>query len=274
VTQRLPTHLRFVVVGLDPIALREAYDLRLRAFVPPRLPAGVTVEADGPLTRMTEDAGFVTYRSVASLGPAELDALIARTRDHYAARGLSVEWKLHGHDLPEVLPDRLVAAGFVPEELETVVIGVAAPLAGQPAGPEGVELREVTDRADLDRIEDLKVAVWGGDRSGQADSLEREIAADPSAITIVAAVAEGTIVSAGWVRYVAGTEFATLWGGATRREWRGRGIYRALVSHRARLATSRGYTYLQVDASSMSRPILERLGFVAVTTTTPYVFTP
>jgi hypothetical protein len=32
--------------------------------------------------------------------------------------------------------------------------------------------------------------------------------------------------------------------------------------------------YLQVDASEDSRPILEGLGFVAVTTTTPYVWTP
>jgi hypothetical protein len=29
-----------------------------------------------------------------------------------------------------------------------------------------------------------------------------------------------------------------------------------------------------VDASSDSRPILERLGFIAVTTTTPYVWSP
>jgi hypothetical protein len=35
-----------------------------------------------------------------------------------------------------------------------------------------------------------------------------------------------------------------------------------------------GYRYLQVDASDDSSPILQRLGFVAVTTTTPYVFTP
>jgi hypothetical protein len=29
-----------------------------------------------------------------------------------------------------------------------------------------------------------------------------------------------------------------------------------------------------VDASSESRPILERLGFVAVTTTTPFIWSP
>jgi hypothetical protein len=36
----------------------------------------------------------------------------------------------------------------------------------------------------------------------------------------------------------------------------------------------RGARLLQVDASDDSRPILERLGFVAVTTTTPYVWAP
>lgn len=70
------------------------------------------------------------------------------------------------------------------------------------------------------------------------------------------------------------TEFATLWGGATAAEWRGRGIYRAVVAYRARLAKQRGRQYLQVDASDDSRPTLERLGFVAVTTTTPFVWTP
>ena len=57
--------------------------------------------------------------------------------------------------------------------------------------------------------------------------------------------------------------FATLQGGATLPEWRSRGVYRALVARRAVLAAERGCEYLQVDASDDSRPILERLGFVA-----------
>lgn len=54
--------------------------------------------------------------------------------------------------------------------------------------------------------------------------------------------------------------------------WRGKGIYRALITHRAALAADLGYRYLQVDASDQSRPILERLGFAALTVTTPYVY--
>jgi GNAT superfamily N-acetyltransferase len=56
--------------------------------------------------------------------------------------------------------------------------------------------------------------------------------------------------------------------------WRGRGIYKATVAYRANLARARGIRFVQVDASANSRPILERLGFVAVATTTPYVWSP
>jgi hypothetical protein len=41
---------------------------------------------------------------------------------------------------------------------------------------------------------------------------------------------------------------------------------RALVAHRAMLAAQRGRRYIEVDASDDSRPLLERLGFVAATT--------
>ena len=191
-----------------------------------------------------------------------------------------MEWKQHGHDLPEDLPARLRAAGFEPEEEETVVVGLAEPLAASsPELPVGVRLREVVARTDLDRIAAMEEAVWGDDRSHLAPGLESELAVDPAGTTVVVAEAvsgdnPGTVVCAGWVRYVRGTSFATLWGGSTLPQWRRRGIYKALVAYRAWLAVSRGYGYLQVDASDDSRPILQRSGFVAVTTTTPYVHTP
>ncbi|MEV4415547.1 GNAT family N-acetyltransferase [Catellatospora sp. NPDC049609] len=261
---------------LDPVALLRAYDEQLRSETPDPLPEGTTVDHDGPVIRISglDRGGFVTYRDVSHLPGPELDALIARQRDFYAARGQEVEWKLRGHDLPADLPDRLVAAGFVPEELEAVVIGLAEPLAKPPVLPDGVTLREVTERADLERIAAMEEAVWHADRSHLVYGLAREIAADPEGITIVVAEAGDLVVSAGWVRYEKGTEFAGLWGGSTLEQWRGKGIYKALVAHRAIRAVARGKRYLQVDASPDSRPILERLGMVVVTTTTPYIWSP
>jgi GNAT superfamily N-acetyltransferase len=71
-----------------------------------------------------------------------------------------------------------------------------------------------------------------------------------------------------------GTGFAGLWGGGTVPEWRGRGLYHALVAHRARIAADRGHPWLQVDASDDSRPVLGRLGFTVLSTTTPYDYRP
>ncbi|MFU8853698.1 GNAT family N-acetyltransferase [Micromonospora sp. SL1-18] len=265
------------MTDLDARSLRDAYDAQIRPEIPDPVPAGVTVERDGPLFRILglDHGGFLTYRTLDGLAGAELDALIGRQVEIFRARGEEVEWKLNGHDEPADLGDRLRAAGFVPEGQETVVVGpVAALAAAVPVLPEGVRLREVTAREDLERIAAMEEAVWHEDRSHLVTGLAREIEADPQSITIVVAEAGDTMVSAGWVRYQRGTGFATLWGGSTLPEWRKKGIYRALVAYRARLAEQRGKTLVQVDCSPDSRPILERLGLVAVTTTTPYVYTP
>jgi GNAT superfamily N-acetyltransferase len=217
---------------------------------------------------------MVEYRDLGGLDGHELDQLIARQAQIFTERGEPFEWKLHGHDRPTDLPDRLRAAGFVPEDMETVVIAPIAEVSIEVTVPEGVALREVTERADLERIEALENAIWNEDDVWRADSLEQELAADPDGLVIVVAEAGETVVCAGWVRFPDETEFATLWGGGTLPGWRGRGFYRALVAHRAKLAAQRGRRYVQVDASDDSRPILERLGFVAVTTTTPFIWSP
>ncbi len=265
------------MTNLAAVELLARYDAQLRARIPDPLPHGLLVERDGPLVRYVGwgNGGGIGYRDLDGIDGAELDELIARQVSVFAERGEAFEWKLHGHDRPADLPERLLAHGFESEEEETVVIAPVSEVAGQVLRPDGVLLREVSDRADLDRIGAMEEAVWNDDRvSWLPDSLEAEHAADPHAITIVVAEGGGDVVSAGWVRFEAGTDFATLWGGGTLPGWRRRGIYRALVAHRANLAAERGFQFLQVDASSESRPILERLGFIAVTTTTPYIWTP
>jgi GNAT superfamily N-acetyltransferase len=255
--------------------LLEAYDAQLRAHVHDRLPASVRVDRDGPVIRTVGFGGhgFVEYRDVSGLDGDELDALIARQVQFFAERGEPFEWKLHGHDRPADLPDRLRAAGLAPEDTETVVIGRVDAVAAEPRLPDGVVIREVSQPGDFAQIAQLEEAIW---RRAQpwVDDLADERAADPEGLRVFVAEADGLAVCAGWVRFPSGTEFVTYWGGATLPTWRGRGIYRALVAHRANLAAERGRRYIEVDASDDSRPILERLGFVAVTTTTPYVWSP
>lgn len=254
--------------------LLAAYDEQLRRAPNTAAPS----DADGPVLRVDyPQRGFVTYRSLDGLDGPELDALIARQRDYFAERGKAVEWKTRGHDLPLDLPERLIAAGFVPEELETVMIGESQAVADRLASielPPGATLRAVTDRADLDRIAAMESEVWSDDWGWLAEDLDSKISADPTAIDVYVVEADGLVVSAAWAVHLHGTDFTGLWGGSTLAAWRRKGIYRNLVATRARRAVERGHRYLQVDASADSAPILQSLGFTPVTTTTPYVFTP
>jgi hypothetical protein len=252
--------------------LLAAYDDQLRGQSET---ADVPTSTDGPVIRVEYPArGFVSYRTLAGLDGEEIDALIARQRDFFAAKGQSVEWKLRGHDQPADLPDRLKAAGFEPEDQETVLVAESATISERLSGRDqvdGITIHRVTERADFERIAAMESTVWGEDWSWLADDLVRRHA---NGSDVYAAEAGGQVVSAAWAVYKQGTDFTGLWGGSTLEEFRGRGIYKALVAIRAARAVELGYKYLHVDASDDSRPILQRLGFLAITTTTPYVYTP
>jgi GNAT superfamily N-acetyltransferase len=256
--------------------LLAAYHEQIRDVVPSRQPEGVVVDRDGPLVRVSggKHHGYVIYRDLAGASGAELDALIERTRDYFGSRNEVFEWKTHSYDEPADLPDRLTAAGFVAGESETVVIGLAQELTDEPALPAGVSIRQVSERADFERIASLHTEIWKEDWSWLAQDLTDRQAAYPDCLAVFVAEAGSELVTVAWLVRDPGSEFATLWGGATRPGWRGQGIYRAMVARRAQFATRVGARYLQVDASADSAPILQRMGFVAVTTTTPYLWTP
>ena len=179
----------------------------------------------------------------------EVEPLVARMREVPG----HVEWKYYSHDGPE-LRERLLAAGLEPEDEETVVVAETASVEPPPAD---VEVRLATDE-----FIELAARVFG--RSHGSGLPERSVA--------VVALADGQPVSGGRVDFEDGVEFAGLFGGVTLPEYRGRGLYRATVAGRAELARERGYRWLYSDSLPTSRPILERLGFVPITTTTPFVF--
>jgi GNAT superfamily N-acetyltransferase len=256
-------------------ALLSAYDAQLRLRVPTDPAPGIRYDLQGAVLRVSgRHQGFVEAGRDVGVTGAALDALIAEHRDFFAARGEAVEWKTRGHDLPADLADRLLAAGFVPEERETVVVAETDRLDAEPVLPAGVTIRQVGTRADFERIAALQTEVWDEDHSWLADELETSVGDAPDDVLVFVAEAGGQVISSCRLEVNPGTDFAGLWGGSTLAAWRGRGVYRALVAHRARLAHERGVRYLQVDASAASTPILLRLGFQAVTTTTPYVWTP
>jgi hypothetical protein len=252
----------------------DAYDDQLRTEA--ETPSAVAVTRLGPLRLVTfvGGRGFVTYRDLGGADSAAIAGLVEGALAHYGADAAitHVEWKTRGHDRAPGLHEALVRNGFAPGEPESIMIGEAALLAVDVPLPAGVDLRRVTSEPDVRAMSVMQEEIFGGGFADEmADALLRRLGLGDG-MELWVAEADGVIVSSGRLEPVAGSEFAGIWGGATRPEWRGRGIYRALTAARARSALALGKRLINSDSTEDSRPILERAGLVTVSTTTPYLW--
>jgi GNAT superfamily N-acetyltransferase len=249
-----------------------AYDEQLRTDA--ETPSAAQVAHLGPLRLVTfaGGRGFVTYRDLGGADAQAIQSLVADAVAYYQRDPAikRVEWKTRGHDYAPGLHDALLRNGFTADEPESIMVGEARGLAVEVPVPAGVHLRRVTGEADVRAMCAMTAVVFEDPDSDEvADALLRRLTrADGMELWV--AESEGQIISAGRLEPVRGSEFAGIWGGATRPDWRGRGIYRALTAARARSALKVGKTLIHSDSTEHSRPILERSGLVRVSTTTPY----
>ena len=256
---------------MDTAAVLAAFNEQMRRD--PRAEPDTHIESDEHITRAVTDGDGWNGVIWSDLSDADADAAIAAQVQRFASCRRPWEWKLYSYDRPADLPARLQAAGFVPDPAETLLIAEIAGLALEPGPPAGIELVPVTGPAGADALVAVHDQVFGGSHDAIAQAVLSALGADPCPMTAVVAMAGDTPVSAARAEFPAGSDFASLWGGGNLPAWRGRGIFRSIVAYRAALARERGYRYLQVDASDDSRPILQRLGFAALATTTPYIYT-
>ncbi|MFD0277613.1 GNAT family N-acetyltransferase [Kitasatospora sp. NPDC127111] len=265
-------------MNTDHDELLALLDTRMRRGAEPGTPAA-RIEHTPHVVRQSGPESVWNGILWSDLDAGTADAAIAEQVRHYTGLGQDFEWTLYGHDRPADLADRLVAAGFTADEPETLLVAEVADLVRRTEGtraPAGVELREVTDEAGVAQVVAVHEAAFGTDGTRLGRRILAQLAATPETFRVHLAIAhqdgrEIPVCSARMELHP-GTGFAGLWGGGTLEDWRGRGVYRALVAHRARIAADLGYEYLRVDASDQSRPILERLGFAALTTMTPYQY--
>jgi hypothetical protein len=252
--------------------LLRAYDDQLRTEA--ETPSAIGVERLGPLRLVTfaGGRGFVTYRDLGGSSATEIAGLVVGALTHFEADPeiTRVEWKARGHDVAPGLHGTLLANGFEADDAESIMIGEASALVAEVQLPDGVTVRRVTEEADVRAMCRMQDEVFGDEPSESTGDAVVARLARADGMELWIAEADGVIVSAGRLEPVPGTEFAGIWGGATREEWRGRGIYRALTSARAASAIAMGKRLINSDSTEFSRPILERSGFMKVSTTTPY----
>jgi GNAT superfamily N-acetyltransferase len=206
-----------------------------------------------------------------SHGSEEFDTAVREEMGFFHEIGHDLEWKTYAHDAPAGMCDRLRAIGFDVGPEEAVL--VAAVERVLEAGDPGHDVCRVTGAAGLEDYMLVRNRVWPDTPAGYADGLAAQLRDDPDGIGLCIAYMDDTPVGSARSSFLPGSWFSGLWGGAVVEAYRGRGIYRSMVAHRARDAVARGVArgvpWLRVDALPTSRPILERLGFVAITTTRP-----
>ncbi len=241
-------------------------DERQNARVP-----GMRTEVDGPFVRLMaeveeEGMSFVIY---SALDAETADREIARQVDTFGSQGRAFEWKTFAHDRPDDLGERLATFGFEAGEAEALCV---LPLAEAPPrllAPQTADIRRLTNAADLEAVRRLLAVVWDDEFTWFVPRMESYLRDGYAAV--YAAVVGGEIASAAWGFFPQGSRFASLYGGSTLSQFRGRGLYTALVAARAQEAIRRGYQFLTIDAGDMSRPIVGKQGFRLMTHTTPYI---
>lgn len=251
----------------------DLYDAEMRIHPPY---SGVRVIEEPGLTSVVDEGpgvhgGWVTYTR---LDARKAQQAIRAKVEFFRARDRSFEWTVFDHDEPADLKKRLRELGFEPEAPEALLVLDLEAGSSIIGAVTRADIRIVVDPAWIDAVMDVQRAVWPEDFSGLAAELYRVLQKDPAQISVYLAYADGLPVSTGWTWFFDGSHFARLNGGCTLPNYRGRGLYSALISVRALEARLRGVRFLAVDASQHSRPILEKMGFQFLTYSQPFVWKP
>lgn len=207
--------------------------------------------------------GFVSY---SRLNEKNVDQAIEEQIAYCESLGVSFEWKAYSHDTPADLRDRLAARGFEIDDPEAIMVLDLKETPSLLLAPVAHDVRRIADPDQMDAVVAVQKAVWQEARSGMAEYLSQTMREDPEILAVYAAYADRQIVSSAWLAFQPPSPFAGLWGGSTLPAYRKQGFYTALLAVRVQEALRRGARFLTIDASTMSRPIVQRFGFQHITT--------
>lgn len=211
--------------------------------------------------RPAPGANFILY---SQLDDENAETVIAEQVEYLKQLNQPFEWKVYDHDRPPDLTDRLAAKGLIVDEPDAVMI---LDLASTPASmlkEQNVEVRPIEDRSNLGDVVKVLENVWDRSFEWAYARLGAHLEI-PGYLKIFVAYQAEIPACTGWVYFHPHSQFASLWGGSTIPEYRDQGLYTAVLAVRVKEAIRRGYRYMTIDASSMSRPIVERHGFRLLT---------
>jgi hypothetical protein len=214
--------------------------------------------------------GFIRYSRLEEI---YADTVIREQMAYFAEKNLPFEWEVFADDQPANLEERLKAFGFEPD-LDPDDPGAMLFLDVQEAPATllariDTDIRKVFDPSQLGDVVRIEQQVWGRNFDWLKTRLEKHLDI-PDYLSIYVAYENDQPACCAWMYYYPHSHFAVLRGGSTVPDYRERGLYTAILAARVQEAIERRYRFLVVDASSMSRPILEKNGFQLLTYSRSY----
>jgi len=251
---------------LSPEELRRLYDHDQRInFEEPGVRRDVTSYTVRQINER-EPQSFLLYSNLTS---ENADQVIDDEIVYFEGIGHSFEWKHYSHDMPLDLIERLHQRGFEIGDPETILVLDMQGLSGILTEPVTHDIRRIIDPMLIKSLVDVQVAIYDQNFDDMTERLTWELTNYPNYISLYGAYMDNVPVASARMYYPVNSQFCSMWGGGTLTQYRGQGIYMALVAARVQEAIGRGRRFLTIDASPMSRPIVEKLGFVPISISTP-----
>jgi GNAT superfamily N-acetyltransferase len=200
---------------------------------------------------------FVLY---SKLKESNADAVIEEQIEFFSQKQQSFEWKVYDYDKPHDLLKRLMDHGLELEDTDAVMALDVRDALPELLTPPIVDVQQITDAERLEDVRQVEEQVWGGDFSWIQERLGAHLQI-PGFLSIYVSYVDDIPASTGWTYFNANSDFAGLWGGSTLEQYRGQGLYTALLATRVQETLQRGRRFLTIDASPMSQPIVTKHGF-------------
>jgi hypothetical protein len=182
-------------------------------------------------------------------------------------------WKLYAHDSAhDELRAALLARSFSEKDHSTLMVTSVDSLIERIVDTQPMQrtiaAKRLTTPESLDAYLDIWNDVWPDEpNASYVDDYRVLLRENDPGIVFFAGVSENEEpVSTGYMFHQPGSAFGLLCGGTTKTNWRKKHAYTATLVARAHAARERGATFLAVEASPESEPILRRLGFAAIST--------
>lgn len=222
------------------------------------------------LTRYTPKIEGMEGIVVFSRLPAGKESEIVRHEiDYFKQRGIDFEWKVYDFDEPENLKAILEDKGFTCGESEAFMLCATDEVLPDRSRTDQVQVQRVHNVQGLQDIAKVQQLVWDQNFDWLVEQLSLVLETNPGELSLYCAYDDGEPVGSGYTSFPPGSQYPELHGGAVIPGYRGQGIYGSLYQIRCQEIFQRGYLRSSVDATEMSRPILEGLGFKLVCMTHP-----